>query len=263
MFAGNAEKATEEGAALFADIHGSCVRRHMAAAPVTATFFPATLQIASPTAPPEEIPQCAAFASEGEALQQASKVLSAYLRAMQQLASFNSISVSGPSGQTGSNLALVSGLNYTQMDSLSKLAAVLTEAFAGRYQQHDLDKVLSQTDASIAALTQGFEEVIAKDYEGLLREEQQTLPAQYQAIADVKNPATVLLLNRAFSDDLNELNRRKAAAGAYVEALQQIREGHHMLAQMTKGGKPKNLALVLQAYTDKITALLPALERPL
>ncbi len=260
-FAADAEKTADAGAPLFSDIHASCVRRHRAAAPVSPIFFPASLGAAEGGTPPE-VPQCAAFRPEGEALVQESKVLSAYFRALQQLASFNSTSVTEAGAQTGSNIALASGLNATQLDSISKLASLITEAFTESYRQRDLVKVLVQADPSIASVTRGFEDIVSKDYEGLLREEQQTLPAQYQAVADSKNPGTILLLNRAFSSDLNDLSQRKATAEAYVQALQQVREGHHTLAEMAKRLKPKQLGLALQRYTDRLEALLPVIEKP-
>jgi len=259
-FAGNAEKTLDGGAALFGDIHASCVRRHRAAAPLSPIFFPAALQAASSGEPPE-IPQCAAFAPQGEALGKASQVLSAYFRAMQQLASFNSTTVSGPGEQAASSIAMASGLSFTQVDSTSKLANLLTQAFTERYRQGNLVKMLSQADPSIASVTQAFEDIVAKDYEGLLREEQQTLAAEYQAVADMKAPATVLLLNRAYAGDLDQLNGRKAAAKAYVEALHQIREGHHALAQNARSLKAKELAAALQPYTDKLQGLLPIFEK--
>jgi hypothetical protein len=260
-FSGNAEKTVAGGIALFADIHGSCVRRHTAVGPLRPNFFPAGLLAASTGSPPE-FPQCAAFASQGEALAKASEVLSAYFHTMQQLASFNSTTVSGPGEQAASSIALASGLNYTQADSVSKLASLLTEAFTERYRQRDLVKVLSQADSSVAALTRAFEEIVVKDYEGLLREEQQTLAAEYQAVADVKAPATILLLNRAYADDLNDLNRRKGAAEAYVQALRQVRDGHHTLATNARRGfSGKELAAALQPYTDKLEGLLPTFDR--
>lgn len=260
-FAGDAEKIADAGTTLFPDIHASCVRRHMAAAPVGPIFFPASLRAADGGSLPE-IPQCAAFVPEGKALVDGSKVLSAYFRALEQLASFNSSSVSEAGGQMGSNIALASGLNVTQIDSISKLSNVITEAFTESYRQRDLVNVLVEADPSIASVTRGFEDIVSKDYEGLLREEQQTLPAQYQAVADNKNPGTILLLNRAFSSDLKELRQRKAAAEAYVEALQQVREGHHTLAEKAKRLKPKQLGLALQRYTDRLEALLPIVEKP-
>ena len=228
--------------------------------PLSPAFFPAALRAAS-AAKATEIPQCASFAPQGEALTKASEVLSAYFRALQQLASFNSSSVSGAAGQAGLNIGVASGLNTAQIDSVSKLASLLTQVFTDRYQQHDLVKMLSQADGSIESVTQGMEDIVAKDYEGLLREEQESLPASYQAVADVKDSATILLLNRAFLMDLNELEQRQAAAEAYVKALKQIREGHHALATMAKSRKPKNLALALQPYTDQMEALLPILGK--
>jgi hypothetical protein len=261
-FAGNAEKTFEDGAVLFGDLHGTCERRHAAAAVVSPIFFPAALRAASEGNPPE-LPACAAFAREGEDLTKASAVLSDYFRSMQQLASFDSTTVSGPSAQGATSIAGTSGLNYTQVDSVSKLASLLTEAFTERYRQHDLVKILSRADPSIGSLTQAFEDIVAKDYAGLLSEEQRSVAAQYQSVADTKVPATILLLNRAYLDDLNELNRRKATAEAFVQALRQIRDGHHMLAQNAKRLKAKDLTVALQPFTDKLEGLLPVVEKRL
>ena len=259
-FAGDAGKTFDGGIPLFADIHDSCLRRHTAAASISPNFLPAALQAANSAAPPE-IPQCAVFVPQVEQLTKASKVMSAYFLAMQQIASFNTTGMNGQAEQTASNIGAVSGLNLTQVDSVSKLAHVLTQALTEHYRQADLVKLLSQADPSIASVTEAFADIASKDYDGLLREERQTLASQYQAVADVKAPATIFLLNRAYADDINQLDTRKAAAEAYVEALRQIREGHHELTKSAKSLKTKKLTAALQTYTQKIEALLPVLAR--
>ena len=261
-FAGSAEKTLNAGSSLFTDLPASCVRRHLAADPVSPVYLPAKLLAAHSGAPPA-VPQCAVFEPQGEALTKASRVVSAYFRAMQQLASFNSTTVSGPGDQAVAGIATASGLNTTQVDSVSKLAGLLTQAFTERYKEGSLVKIIVQADPSIASLTQAFEDVIGKDYEGLLREEQQTLAMQYQTVGDLKDPATILLLNRAYTDDVNQVNARKAAADPYVAALQQLREGHHSLAKNARSLNVKDLAAALQPYSDKLEGLLPVLEKHL
>ncbi len=259
-FADDAQKTLDQGVVLFEDIHESCVRRHEDAALVAPLFVPAALKAASARGA-NEIPQCTAFGLQGDALAKASHVLSAYFHALQQLAAFNSSTVSDPGQQAAASAALATRLNPVQVDSVGKLAGLVTQLFTERYQQRHLVHILIEADRSITSITQGFEDVVSKDYEGLLREEQQTLAAQYQGVVDSKAPATTLLLNRAYSEDLNGLKRRRAAAEAYVEALQQIREGHHRLAQSASRLKGRELMAALQPYTEKLEGLLPTLQK--
>ncbi len=96
-----------------------------------------------------------------------------------------------------------------------------------------------------------------------MREEQQTMKARYQQVAETNNTATILLLNRAYEDDSNEWNRRKSAADAYVHALQEIRDGHHKLAENANHLSAKELTLALEPYTDTLGQLIPTLQRGL
>ena len=261
-FADGAAKALEGGNALFSDIHGSCLRRHVVL-PTHALFFAPGSQLTESPVEPPELPQCASLAAQSDALTKASNVLSSYFRAMQQLALFNNATAVDAGTQTGAGIALASGLNTIQVDSVSKLATLLTETVTERYQQHNLARILSEADPSVASITQAFEQIAEKDYLSLLREEQQTVAAQYREVSDTKNPATLLLLNRAYGQDLDGMNTRKKAASAYVESLQQIREGHHMLAKQAGGRNTKQLTAELRAYTTKLSGLLPTLSKGL
>ncbi len=261
-FSADAQKALDQGSATFKDIHASCVRRHEDAAPIAPIFMPAAPKEAS-SGSGDEIPQCTVFARQGDALAKASNVLSAYFRALQQLAAFNSSTVSGPGQQAAASAAVAAQLKPVQVDSISKLANLVTELFTQQYQQRRLLHVLLEADPSITSITQGFADIASKDYVGLLAEEQQTLAARYQGVSESKGLASTLLLNRAYSEDLNTLKRRKAAAEAYVEALRSIREGHHQLAESAKRLNAKQLTAALQPYTEKLEGLLPALQQGL
>ncbi len=180
---------------------------------------------------------------------------------MQQLASFNTSTVSSDSQHAAENAAFTAQLNLTQADSLAKLAGLVTEAFTGHYQRSRLAQYLREADPSISSVTKGFEQIVSQDYLGLLREERQTSTARYQKVGDISNGATILLLNRAYTDDLKELDRRKAIADAYVQALRQIRDGHHQLALNANRLRARDLSLALQPYTTNLQALAPVLQK--
>ncbi len=259
-FAGTAQSALEQGPAIFRDLHGSCLRRHSDADPITALYLPPPPGTATPNVANEN-PVCTPLAPQGDALTKASDVLAAYFRAMQQLASFNTSTVSAANQQAAENAAVGAQLPLNQVDSLGKLAGFITDAFTGHYQRSRLAQYLRQADPSISSVTRGFEEIVSEDYGGLLREERQTFTARYQNIGDSGSSATILLLNRAYTDDLKELDRRKAVADAYVQALQEIRAGHHQLALSADRLNTRDLSLALLPYTAKLQALVPVLQK--
>ncbi len=260
-FADIAQKDLAQGPMIFHDIHDSCVRRHLDAQPITPLFLAGIGKTGAGASPPAENPVCTPFTAQAEALTKASGVLTAYFRAMQQLAAFNTSSVSGPGAQAAQNAAYAAQLSFVQADSAGKLAGIILQAFTARYQRSHLTKYLRDADPSISSVTQGFEDISSKDYEGLLHEEQQTLTAEYQKVGDARNSATVLLLNQAYADALAELNRRKAVADAYAEALEQIREGHKKLAENADHLTGEKMSVAIQPYTTKLQALLPVLEK--
>lgn len=260
-FAGSADKALEEGPAIFSDLHQSCLRRYADIQPITPSFMPGAMTADGSAAISSEPPVCARFGSQGEALGKASGILSAYFRAVQQLAAFNSSTVSSASEQTAENAASAASLNSTQVADIGKLAGLVTQIFTAHYQRSRLLEYLREADSSISSVTEGLETIASQDYEGLLEEERRAVTRRYQDNADVQNTALVLLLNRAYADDMADLNRREAAAKAYVKALQQIRAGHNMLAKNAGHLNAKDLSIALEPYTSELQTLLPALQK--
>lgn len=259
-FARNAQSPLQEGSSIFADIHDSCVRRHSYAQPFTPLYLPATSNTAASGAA-HVASVCAPFASQGDALTKASDVLLAYFKVMQQLASFSTSAITTSSQAAAEDAANAAQLSIAQIDSVGKLAGLVTETFTERPQRNRLLKYLREADPDVSAVARGFEDIVSKDYEDLLREEQQTVTARYQAIGDIKDGATILLLNRAYAEDLNALARRKAVADAYVEALEQIRQAHHQLAQNADHLKGRQLSMALEPYTTKLQTLVLVLQK--
>lgn len=258
-FAGDAQKTFDQGPALFRDLEASCVRRHRDAEPVVALYRPPVSS--TPAAPPEEAAVCQAFAPRAEALIRASGVVSAYFKALEQLASFNTSSVSTDSEQAATNAATAAQLDPSQIDSVGKLAGIVMQAFTAHYQRRHLLEALRQADSALGSATQGFQTVVGTDYESLLASERRALVSRYQEVGETGDRATVLLLNRAYSDDLQQLDRRKAAADAYVQALLEIREGHHQLALNAGRLGAKELSLAIEPYTSRLQTLLPRVQQ--
>ena len=254
-FAGTATITLDHGPPLFADLNGTCVRRHLLAQESAPSFLPGA-------APLHQAAACSQFVTEGAALTKLSSVLSAYFSAIHQLAAFNTSNVSTIASSAAENAATAANWDSSQVSSAAKLSTLITEAFTERYQSRHLSTYLREAQQPVADILHAFEDVIGKDYLGLLREEEQTLKARYQRVGDAHSAAIILLLDRAYNQDLNELNARRQSAEAYVKALQQIEQGQAKLAEnITRNSK--ELTMSLEPYITELESLLPEIERGL
>jgi hypothetical protein len=259
-FSDSAQKTLAGGPPLFNDIHDSCVRRETArpGLPILPLFVPPGSKNAPPKNPPG-VDACARFSAEAQALDKVSDVLTAYFRGVQQLSAFNTSSVTAANQTAAESAAFAANLSLTQADSVGKLASLVTRVFTAGYQRSRLLESLRSADPHIVAITEGLDAVIG-NYIDFLQEERQTVTARYQSVAGTDQPAMLLLLNRAYSGDLAAIDRRRDAAAAYREALQNIREGHHQVVLSAHHLSDKELNLALQPYTSKLDSLVSALQ---
>ena len=256
-FADEARQVFEAGSFIFDDLPESCVRRHAAAEPIRALYLP--LKPATATSPDAT---CERFSAEARALRQQSSLLVTYFTAMKQLAAFNTMNLSTPV-ETAAQSSSEGELGKAQAEAAGKLSGIVTQAIAGHYQRRKIAHYVQEADPSIAVITNNFEKIAGDDYERLLREEQQTLTARYQEVGETGSLAVIVLLNRAYSDDVNAVKQRKVMAEAYAKALETIREGHAKLAEGSRHEEGKALQPALQGYISKLEELLPAMrQRP-
>jgi hypothetical protein len=163
--------------------------------------------------------------------------------------------------QTGQNAGAAAVLSANQVDAVSKLSGLITRAFTEHYQRGKLIEFFRAADPHVAVVTQALENIVSKDYAGLLEEEERAVNRRYQRVSGNRDTATVLLLNRAYSQDVSELQRRRVAAQAYSAALTQIRQGHHQLAENVERLNNKQIALTLQPYISQLQALAGTLQQ--
>ncbi len=252
-FAGAANQAMDASTPVFRDLYDSCIRRHDDAAEMVPIYSVGAQSRSDPTE--SGAPACAVFAGERDALIKLSTVLSAYFQAMQQLAQFGASSVSPPAAEAGAGAATAASLSLAQIDSVSKLSGLLLEAFTSGYQRGRLAALLKSADPHVAVITQGLEKIIGNDYGSLLDEEERTLKRRYQRAGNTSDAAVILLLDRAYTEDLQKLQRRRTSANAFVQALREIRDGHSKLADNTAHLSAKKLGLALQPDISQLQGL--------
>jgi hypothetical protein len=186
-----------------------------------------------------------------------SDVLSAYFKSLQKLAGFNTTGLAGSVATVGANSATAAELSITQIESAGSLASLITQLATEGYQTSRLVKYVCEADPEIADLTTAFERV-TKTYLDLLNQEQQTVTSLYQTVGDQTTGSTLLLLNHAYHQDIDELEQRRSAATTYAGMLKDIRDGHHKLVTDGTNLSAKELSATLAPYTSKIDGALAA-----
>jgi hypothetical protein len=257
-FAGAAGQAIDGGTPVFRDLYDSCVRRHNDAGEITPTY---SFDANAPSGRSEsEASACAVFAGERDSLIKLSAVLEDYFQAMQELAQFGASSVNPTAAEAGSGAPTAASLSLAQIDSVSKLSGLLVEAFTSGYQRGRLASLLKSADPHVAVTTQGLEKIVGSDYGSLLDEEERTLKRRYRRAGNSSDAAVILLLDRAYSEDLQELEQRRASATAFVKALREIRDGHSKLAGNAGHLSAQKLGLALQPAISQLQTLTSQME---
>src|SRR5579875_827139 len=257
-FAASSEQAIQQGPPLFADLYGACGRIHFYREPIRPVFIGENAKQVNTREPQSSA--CASFQAEAGALGAASATLSAYFQAMQEFASSKTSAVMAPSAAASVQAATTANLTASQIQAVGKLAGLVAQAASEHYQRSHLIRYLKEADSSVSHITEAFAK-IARDYQGMLEEERRELRARYQDADGRADPAVVLLLDRAYTEDMKEIDDRRQGAEAYITALQQISQGHHELAAKASQLKAKEVGLALEPYVARLQQLVPQVQR--
>jgi pyruvate/2-oxoglutarate dehydrogenase complex dihydrolipoamide acyltransferase (E2) component len=153
--------------------------------------------------------------------------------------------------------------------SATSIAKMLEELATEHLRQKALKNALTESDADVANLTQVLEDIVREDYLGeLLTDERDKEANRFTRLANNPSPkpafADLLTLNAQWEHVSKDLQERTAAAHAYIEALQQIRNGHAALVRQATIGKVQSKALdpALAPYSASLVELEPQIGRP-
>lgn len=252
-FAEQANLVMEAGKPITDDLPASCERRHWIGQPLgQATLL-------APARAPKLNETCDRFRQESTEIAVVRRVLADYFSALAQLSRFNTASISEPAGITGTNAGTAGNLSPIQSDSAGKLASILTKAMTEHYRSGKMVQLVREADGSVSALLTGLEQIAGSDYESLLEEEERTRAGTFREAGLGQSPSMVLLLNRAYREEIDFGQRRSQAAASYVSALRAIRTGHAALAKLG-AAKSAKITAALAPHITELKRLLPVIR---
>ena len=255
-FAANASAALEQGQAVVKDWKQSCVREHLAEAPISE--FDSS----------QESAEKACASSNGVETDQLaiSKALGSYFTALSQLAAGTASTAKANDAPKSLSSSSGCGPQYNLiLDLVSKW-------FTKEYTQKKLAEDVHAADGAIADLTDAQATVFEREYSKQLTSEQEALRQRYtkflghvKRTAELKSaePVVTVLFRDHWDSDVRVLETKRAAAAAYVEALHKIRDGHHALAQKSGRFTTGELRGLLGPFTADIQNDLATLRKAL
>jgi hypothetical protein len=271
-FASNASKSLSQGTAIFADFPASVVRRDC---------FSHVLNLDFDFKPADEA--CVIGSLEQDNLSSAKKdrddvlavqkVLIDYFDAIQQLAAFGKTKDSSgkskddaSSGSTSANNLKSKGkLTPNDVKAVTGLAQIVVKAFSAGYKNRELSRDLTDADDAVATITAALTHIVKDDYMydskdpdagSLLNLEAGAMHRQYKD-AD----GSPMLLRVSWTALSGKLLARNSSANSYLEALDEIKSGHHRLAKQPIQLNGQSLAADLEPYISSLESLIPQIQK--
>jgi len=255
-FAANASAALEQGQAVVKDWKQSCVREHLAEAPISE--FDSS----------QESAEKACASSNGVETDQLaiSKALGSYFTALSQLAAGTASTAKAKEAPEALTSSKSPSPQYKQIIDL------VSKWFTKVYTQKKLAEDVAAADGAVGALAEAQAAVVEKEYSKQLDSEQEALRQRYtsflghvQRTPELKSaePVVTVLFRDHWDSDVRTLESKRAAAKAYVEALHKIRDAHHALSQKSGRFKAEEMSGLLGPFTADIQNALAILRKAL
>lgn len=221
------------------DFYGSCERRAALVVRIPAVERPASLGTT--------LPDCAPARALGTQLAADEAALTEYLAALSRLgtgAAFTYGKAVSGDITTVNDFGVAAGANknvaadgqkaaVTALTLTGKLADLATRHLRAR----DVRRIVLEANPGVQALTAALYQVGDVDYGIVLADERGVLEAYYagpMAAAQPGERLALILVQRQFDDDVERLDRRRAAATDYGAVMQEIGTLHASLAQAAR-----------------------------
>lgn len=261
-FATQSSQALAQGQPIVEDLEASCIRQHLAEQDIPADlkklFDPSAVKVAAAD------PACVDYAAVQPGLLALLKVMTDYFTALSQLASTGTAST-GKSASTNAQTAKTSNSDSNVLSALTNISTFLGQVATNGYREKQLAHDIEARDPDVAIVISALKEVVQGRYEKhQLDSEQNSITQAYLGLlSKTSDPAIRALFRNQWQADVALIDAKRAAADAFVKALDTIQEGHNKLA--TNAGKinPKDLPALIQPYTDSLSNLAPSLQKVL
>jgi hypothetical protein len=251
-FCASAVVTLKIGDALFDDMKASCIRE----AQTRADF--GTFPVSDP-----DLPACNNIGSRTVGLKAASKLLSNYFTALNDLASFGTSKAGDDAKELLTKASTQAKLSAGPQNALVSIAGLLTRLATAGYQQKRLADDIVKVHEDMKVALDGLGEAAGVAYLQQLQDEEKKTATRYEEFLKQHNGAAdvILALDSRWQSDYASFAAKQKAAQNYQAALDTVAKGNEDLAAHARGLKAKALPGLLSPYTAQLESLVPAIQK--
>lgn len=261
-FATQAHDALILGQPVLEDLEASCIRSHMAQAPIPADrnqLFDANLRATAAADP-----ACAAYAQAQPGELAILKVLTDYFGAVSQLAATGSSATGKDSSSTAAKAKASPSEAQNTLAAVTSLAGFLGKVASNGYREHALEKAVRDQKDNVDTVIAALRDIVQDRYENseLAGEQREITRADELLLNASSDDATKALFRSQWQSSIDVIEKKRAAADAFAQALDKMQQGYDALCGASSL-KAKDLPSLVQPYTDSIQSLIPSIEKAL
>lgn len=251
-FCSSAVVALRTGDALLEDMKASCIREAQ-----TREAF-GSFVVSDPNSA-----ACDDVGNQASGLRAASKVLSNYFAALNDLASFGSSKAGDEANSLLTEASAQAKLSPAAQKALASIASFLTRVGTSGYQQKRLADDISSVHADIKVALDGLGEAVGVVYLHQLQDEETKTATRYKEFLLQHQGAAdaILVLDSRWQSDRANFAAKQKAALSYQEALDTLGRGNEDLAAHARRLKAKELPGLLSPYAAQLESLVPAIQK--
>lgn len=251
-FTSSAVATLGSGDLLFDDMKASCVREAQTRDP----FGAFAISDPSPAA-------CEDIGKQAEGLKAASKLLSSYFTALNDLASFGNTKAGDGAKDLATKASAQAKLSAAPQKALASIAEFLTEVATSAYQQKKLADSVVKVHGDIKAALDGLGDAVGVAYLHQLQDEEEKTASRYREFLLAHQGAAdaILALDSRWESDRASFAAKQKAAEGYQAALDTLSKGNEDLAAHARDLKAKELPGLLSPYSAQLESMIPAIQK--
>jgi len=251
-FASSAVTTLGTGDCFFDDMKASCVRELQ-----TRESF-GTFPVSDPGSP-----ECDAIGKQADGLKAASKLLSSYFTALNDLASFGSTKAGDGAKDLAAKAAGDAKLSASVQGALGSVASFLAGVATSGYQQKKLADGVTNVHGDVKAALDGLGEAVGVAYLQELQDEEKKTATRYREflLQHQTEGAVAIALDSRWQSDRASLSAKEKAAQSYQSALGMLAKGNEDLASHAHDLKAKELPGLLSPYATQLESVVPAIQK--
>lgn len=255
-FCSSAVATLKTGDALFDDMKASCIRE----AQTFESFGTFPVSDPNPAA-------CDSVGKQTEGVKAASKLVSNYFTALNDLASFGTSKAGDDAQDLLTKASAAARLSAAPQKALSSVAGFLTRTATSGYQRKMLADDIVKVHQDIKIVLDGLGEAVGVVYLQQLQDEELKTAARYKEfklVAEQQHQWTAdgtLVLDSRWQADRASFAAKRKAALSYKAALETLARGNEDLAAHARGFKANELAGLLSPYVAQLETLVPAIQK--